>query len=363
MSCPSCGQESCSCQMPPPYQICRCNITSFYFLDPNGNSISQVCLGQPFQIVVDVQATSGVARVLDAGTQSNSPSFAIPLDDASFLWDPDHQTTRECVLSSNQIRIQYDHVAGNWLYGINAYAYDGSPINSGYPIFGGQIVEFRDPTSMLPLSSTVKLEPVINVTDRDVSVALSVTSKTLDSGDIFIFDDETLSGNVTHCNTIEITASYYPSGTNTNDYGNIRCSQVQFIDVVTTTTTTTTTITTTTTTTSTTTTSTTTPGTTTSTTTTTTTSTTTTSTTKNRSSCCGIHGATGLWCTTAGLGTTSAACSKGGATGCSTASGSCNVQEKTGAPINCGAKDAWVGNCAAGTYHCYDYVSDSCSVR
>jgi hypothetical protein len=209
--------------MSAPYQKCD-PITYFAYSDAYGNQISQVTPGQSFNIAVGVRATSGAARVSDAGAQFNADtSIAIPLDDASFLWDPDYQQTLACVVSSNQYRIEYDHIAGNWLYGVSAYAYDGSTIQAGDWIFGGQMLEFRDPASLAPLTGTVELGPVV---DRSAAVPmeLSVTSASVSNG-IAYFNNAVLTGNVACPDDIQINASYYPPGANPADPASGKTSQ------------------------------------------------------------------------------------------------------------------------------------------
>jgi hypothetical protein len=147
-------------------------------------------------------------------------------------------------VSNNQYRIEYNHVVGDWLYGIYAYAYNGPRVSGGASIAGGQMLEFRDPASLSPLSGVITLAPVFNHT---TPVNLSQTGQFLDSYGIAHFDDETLTGDVT-AGTVNINATYSPVVS--SDPNKVKCSQQGSIQVVTTTTTTTTSTSTTTTTTS-----------------------------------------------------------------------------------------------------------------
>ena len=219
MPCPSCGQDSCSCHMSTPYQICDCNITYFAYClagqggDNYGTQISNVSLGGGFDMRLGVKATKAAGRVVDAGAQFTSSSGAtyLALDNASFL-NTSQSKPFSCELKCQHYRLTYSSISGSALNVTSGYRYDGSPINAGDLILGGQMVEFDDPDSLAPLSGKIGLTAKND--SEPYGVTLSSTLQDISYG-MCVFSNNAVTGDIPpgHDDSVLITAGCFPPGT------------------------------------------------------------------------------------------------------------------------------------------------------
>ena len=153
---PGAGQATCKtcksncCPMQREYEICDCAITYFQFCEEDsggdnyGTAITYINWGDKFDVRIGVDITRLACRVSStAYFEDAGGTMDLPLDDVSYLWDPDEQKTLPCEVACHEYRLNYNDIYGtNTLKVTSARRCDGESISAGEQISPGQMIKF-----------------------------------------------------------------------------------------------------------------------------------------------------------------------------------------------------------------------------
>ena len=220
------------------YEICDCAITYFQFCEEDsggdnyGTAITYINWGDKFDVRIGVDITRLACRVSStAYFEDAGGTMDLPLDDVSYLWDPDEQKTLPCEVACHEYRLNYNDIYGtNTLKVTSARRCDGESISAGEQISPGQMIKFDNPDCMAKLDDgTVELTGRNIQTDEELTVTGNTATP---SYGICWFNDVAITGGggvPGQLDRARVTAKYYPA----NEPNRPKCNDSKDLTMVT----------------------------------------------------------------------------------------------------------------------------------